>query len=75
MTAGAMLREARERAGMSLDDVAGITKIRPSILAAMEEDDFSHCGGDVYARGQIRSVAQAVGLDGAAAVDAYDHGA
>lgn len=75
MTAGAMLREARERAGMSLEDVAGITKIRPSILASMEEDDFSHCGGDVYARGQIRSVAQAVGLDGAVAVEAYDRGA
>ncbi len=70
-----MLRDARERAGMSLDDVAGITKIRPSILSAMEDDDFSHCGGDVYARGQIRSIAQAVGCDPTEAVDAYDRGA
>lgn len=75
MSAGTMLREARERAGMSLDDVAGITKIRPSILSAMEDDDFSHCGGDVYARGQIRSIAQAVGLNPADAVEAYDRGA
>lgn len=75
MTAGALLRQARESAGMSLDDVAAMTKIRPSILAAMEDDDFSHCGGDVYARGQIRSIAQAIGLDADAAVEAYHRGA
>lgn len=72
MTAGAMLRAARESAGMSLDDVASATKVRASILAAMEQDDFSHCGGDVYARGQLRSIAAVVGLDPEELVLAYD---
>ncbi len=36
---------------MSLDDLAQATKLRASILSAMEQDDFSHCGGVVYARG------------------------
>ncbi len=72
MSAGTMLRDARERAGMSLDDVATATKIRSSILSAMEDDDFSHCGGAVYARGQIRSIAQVIGIDPEAVVDAYD---
>jgi len=71
MTTGSILRAAREAAGMSLEDVADGTKIRPSILAAMEQDDFSHCGGDVYARGQIKSVAQVLGIDPEDALDAF----
>ena len=72
MTVGEMLVVARERAGKSLDDVAAVTKIRPSILAAMEEDDFSHCGGSVYARGQLRSIASVIGIDPDELIRAYD---
>lgn len=72
MSAGAMMRAARETAGMSLDDVASATKVRASILAAMEQDDFSHCGGDVYARGQLRSIAAVIGLDPEELVLAYE---
>jgi cytoskeleton protein RodZ len=72
MSAGAMMRAARESAGMSLDDVAGATKVRASILAAMEDDDFSHCGGDVYARGQLRSIAAVIGVDPEDLVLAYE---
>ena len=45
MSAGQMLNAARTARGMSLEDLAQITKLRASILAAMEDDDFSHCGG------------------------------
>jgi len=67
-----MLSAARSARGMSLDDLAQATKLRASILAAMEEDDFSHCGGVVYARGQLRSIAPVVGLDPEDLVDAFD---
>lgn len=60
---GRSLADARLAAGLTLDDVAAQTKIRPSILAAMESDDFSGCGGDVYARGQLRSIAHVLGID------------
>jgi len=69
-----MIQQARESAGLSLDDVAEATKIRSSILAAMEADDFSHCGGDVYARGQLRSIATVVGLDPEDVVESFDAG-
>lgn len=72
MSVGEALTRAREAAGLSLDDVAAQTKIRPTILAAMEADDFSACGGDVYARGQLRSIAQVVGLDPMEVVALYD---
>jgi cytoskeletal protein RodZ len=69
-----MLRSAREAAGMSLDDLAQTTKLRASILAAMEQDDFSHCGGVVYARGQLRSMAPVLGIDPEDLIDAFDDG-
>lgn len=65
------MRAARERAGLTLDDVAHSTKLRASILAAMEGDDFSHCGGTVYARGQLRTIAPVVGLDPDELVDEF----
>ncbi len=74
MSTGSMIQQAREAAGLSLDDVAEATKIRSSILAAMEHDDFSHCGGDVYARGQLRSIAAVVGLDPEDVVESFDRG-
>jgi cytoskeletal protein RodZ len=74
MSTGSLIREARESAGLSLDDVAQVTKIRASILSAMEDDDFSHCGGDVYARGQLRSIASAIGIDPADVLASYDRG-
>jgi cytoskeleton protein RodZ len=72
MSAGEMLKSARAAAGMSLDQLADATKLRASILAAMEEDDFSHCGGVVYARGQLRSIAPVLGLEADDLVDAFN---
>ncbi len=73
MSAGEMLSAARTARGMSLDDLAQITKLRASILSAMEQDDFSHCGGLVYARGQLRSMAPVLGLDPDDLIDAFDN--
>ena len=63
MTVGLRLRTAREQAGMSVADVAAATRLRASIIEAMEADDFSLCGGSAYARGQLRMMAPFIGLD------------
>jgi cytoskeleton protein RodZ len=63
MAVGAQLRDARLKAGLSLDQVADLTRIRPSAIAAMEAGDFSSCGGDAYARMQIRSLAVVLAID------------
>jgi cytoskeletal protein RodZ len=60
---GSELRAAREAQGLSVDDVALATRIRATLIRAIEDDDFSHCGGAVYARGHVRSIARAVGVD------------
>jgi cytoskeletal protein RodZ len=46
--------------------------VRIAIVHAIERDDFAPCGGDVYARGHIRSVARAVRIDPAPLLAQYD---
>ena len=74
MSAGQSINAARIAKGMSLEDLAQVTKLRASILAAMESDDFSHCGGTVYARGQLRAMAPVLGLDPDDLVDEFERG-
>ncbi|MFR9726988.1 helix-turn-helix domain-containing protein [Streptomyces sp. MS19] len=69
---GRLLQQARIEARLTVDDVSASTRVRIPIVQAIEEDDFSRCGGDVYARGHIRSLARAVGLDPAELVELYD---
>ena len=67
-----MLAQARVAAGMSIEDLAYKSKLRATIIAAIESDDFSLCGGEVYARGQVRSLSVIVGLDPNEVMHAYD---
>ncbi|MEW9547886.1 helix-turn-helix domain-containing protein [Nonomuraea sp. NPDC050783] len=69
---GAMLAAARQSAGMSVAQVSEATRIRESIVQGIEQDDYEHCGGPFYARGHLRSIAAAVGLDPDAVVHQYD---
>lgn len=63
MSVGSDLQSARVALGMSVEDVSNVTRIRPVMIEAIEADDFSLCGGVAYAKGQVRSIAMAVGLD------------
>ena len=77
MSIGDTLAEARRQAALSVTEVSQQTRIRESIIRLVEQDDFSPCGGDFYARGHIRSIAEVVGADPAPLVREYDaeHGA
>lgn len=69
---GSALAAARRERGLSVEDVAAATRIRPAIIRAIEADDFDACGGAVYARGHLRSVAQVVGADSRPLVAEFD---
>jgi cytoskeleton protein RodZ len=71
-TIGTSVATARQSAGMSVREVSDRTRIRASVIEAIERDDFSMCGGDVYAKGHLRSIGTAVGADAAAWVSEYD---
>jgi cytoskeleton protein RodZ len=59
LSVGHALRQARIAAGLTVDDVTNATRVRIAIVHAIEADDFAPCGGDVYARGHIRTLAEA----------------
>lgn len=69
---GVLVRQARERAGLTIDELAERTTIRPHVLEGIEIDDFAACGGDFYARGHLRTLARFLGLNPGDLVDAYD---
>jgi cytoskeleton protein RodZ len=69
---GETLTAAREHAGLSVEQVAETTRIRRTLVQAIEDDDFSPCGGDFYARGHIRTIAATVGADPKPLLAAFD---
>ncbi len=60
---GARLREARERRGISLRQIAAATKISVAVLEALERNDISRLPGGIFSRAFVRSYAIEVGLD------------
>ena len=60
---GATLRAARERAGLSLRQIADTTKLSVHALTALEQDRIQQLPGGIYRRAIVRSFAREVGLD------------
>jgi cytoskeleton protein RodZ len=60
---GRKLREARERQGVSLRQIANATKISVAALEALERNDISRLPGGIFSRAFVRSYAIEVGLD------------
>jgi cytoskeletal protein RodZ len=69
---GETLAQARHRAGLSVAQVSEQTRIRPLIIRGIEADDYSMSGGDFYARGNIRDIAEVVGADPGPLIEEYD---
>ena len=60
---GGKLRQARERRGISLRQIAASTKISAAALEALERNDISKLPGGIFSRAFVRSYAVEVGLD------------
>lgn len=71
MDVGTTLRHARERNGLTLEQLAAITRITPSLLHALEDNAFDKVPSGIFARGFIRSYAREVGLDPEEMVQQY----
>jgi cytoskeletal protein RodZ len=63
MGLGEFLRRARERRGLTLQQIAGETKIPRRHLEALEHDNITAVPGGLYRRAQIRAFARAVRAD------------
>jgi hypothetical protein len=69
---GPELAAARTRLGLSVDELADRTRIRPHVIESIEVDDFAPCGGDFYARGHLRTLARVLGKDSAPLLESFE---
>jgi cytoskeleton protein RodZ len=67
---GQMLREARERMGLSVDDVVAKIKLASRQIVALEADDFKSLPETAFVRGFVRSYAKLLQLDAQPLLDA-----
>jgi cytoskeletal protein RodZ len=72
MSTGSELRDRREAAGISRDQLASMISVRAGLIAQMELNDFSHCGGDTYSRGHLKNIALRLGLEPDFFVEMYN---
>jgi cytoskeletal protein RodZ len=63
MNFGTHLREAREKRGVSLRQIATSTRISLSTLEALENNEIKKLPGGIFSRAFVRSYAQEIGLD------------
>lgn len=60
---GAILREAREQNGLSVEDIAGRLKFSPRQIIALEDGDIAQLPQLAFIRGFVRSYARVLQLD------------
>lgn len=63
MGLGTLLEKARLEQGLTIEDLARRTKIRPQFLQAIEEEQFHLLPGEAYVKPFIRSYAKALGVE------------
>jgi cytoskeleton protein RodZ len=70
--AGAALRQARERLGLTGQQAAERLTLDQAVISALENDDYAALGAGVFARGHLRRYATLLGLDADAVLAAYE---
>jgi len=73
-TAGALIKQARERNGLTREAVAGQLNLLLSQVVALEEDDFARFPGETFVRGHLRSCARLLKIDASELLRAYGGG-
>lgn len=72
LSPGKLLVWARERAGLTQEQVAKELYMTMTKVRALESDDYRHMGSDTFTRGYIRAYANLVKLDVVQVLSAYD---
>ncbi|WAT13578.1 helix-turn-helix domain-containing protein [Xanthomonas fragariae] len=60
---GQHLREARQAAGLSVDDVAGKLRMPAHVVRSLEQEEWQRLGAPVFVRGQLSSYARLLQVD------------
>lgn len=70
-TVGELLRDEREKKGLSIKEIENAISIRTIYINAIEEGNYKLVPGEVYLKGFIRNYANYLGLNGQEMVDLY----
>jgi transcriptional regulator with XRE-family HTH domain len=68
---GPNLRRLRVQRGISLESIAGATKVSTELWAGLERNDFSRWPAGIFARAYVRAYASHIGADPDATVDEF----
>lgn len=60
MSETSSLQQAREAAGLTVEQISSLTNIPSAVIKSLENNSVEVCGGIAYARGHIRSIAKAI---------------
>ncbi|WP_312002693.1 helix-turn-helix domain-containing protein, partial [Stenotrophomonas sepilia] len=60
---GTRLRQAREAAGLTLEDVGSRLRMPVQVVKSLEEEQWQKLGAPVFVRGQLRSYARLLDVD------------
>ncbi|MBM9913339.1 MULTISPECIES: helix-turn-helix domain-containing protein [Stenotrophomonas] len=60
---GTRLRQAREAAGLTLEDVGQRLRMPVQVVKSLEHEQWQKLGAPVFVRGQLRSYARLLGVD------------
>jgi len=68
---GKTLRLAREAKGYTVAQVAELTKLAPTTVQELEDENFSRIAAPIYGRGFVKLYCEAVGLEAKPLVDEF----
>lgn len=68
---GQILRQARERLDLTIEEVAARSRLPRNVLEALEKDDFLRLGEPVYVRGYYRKYATILNVSDDLLINAY----
>src|SRR5690554_5640565 len=71
-SSGSILRQAREDAGLTQEDVVADTRMTLYNVRALENDDFKRLPSDTFTRGYLRIYAKLLKLDVEPLIAAYE---
>jgi len=69
VSVGSLLKEAREKRKLSLEDAAAKLFSDPDILEDLENNIFEKLGGNVFIKGYIRNYSKLLDLDSTELID------
>ncbi len=72
MTPGTILKETREKKGLSIEDVSRATRILREYIEALESDDYPALPSETHTKGFIRKYARFLGIDPEELVSLYE---